>query len=179
MVAEVGERTRLVGHSPPPRRVRRWVILSAVSSAACPHARECAWPIAPNSACTPCQMIITKSWDPIAMKISKRGRDDYPFSINACVLVAEMLKFIASAVALAMELKPASKAERRRLLAFSWRSNVHMCVPALLYALGNYLSFVLAGAHHGARIALPTRIFGPLSSSSSAQAWWILAPTRR
>ena len=122
-------------------------------------------------------MILTKSWDPIAMKISKRGHDGWPFSLNACILVAEMLKLLASAVALAVELKPASKADRRRLLAFSWRSNVHMCVPALLYALSNYLSFVLAGARGGERAhcAAPP----PARPRRAVQAWWMRAPTRR
>lgn len=126
-------------------------------------------------------MIATKSWDPIAMKLAKRGHDDYPFSINAAILVAEVLKFLASGVALVVELKLSSRPQRRRLLAFTWRSNVHMCVPALLYALANYLSFVLAalvdpGAYQTLgqlKIAMTALIFRALLRRPQTRTQWI------
>lgn len=91
-------------------------------------------------------MIVAKSWDPIAMKWSKHGLSAYPYSVKGAVLIAEVTKFVISAIALAVQLswEPDPKA-RARLLAFQWRSNIHMAVPALLYAVANYLSFLLAG----------------------------------
>eukprot|EP00744_Colponema_vietnamica_P001510 GILI01002492.1.p1 GENE.GILI01002492.1~~GILI01002492.1.p1 ORF type:complete len:382 (+),score=154.57 GILI01002492.1:191-1336(+) len=81
--------------------------------------------------------VATKTWQPLAVAASKDGHD-YPYNTSSVVILTEVVKLVACAIALGCQFKfyPSDAVVR-----FSWKESLHFIVPSIMYAIANTLIF--------------------------------------
>lgn len=86
--------------------------------------------------------IAIKSYQPIAISASQNEDGTYSYNKTTMVLLTEVAKLVACAIALFVQLSGVKPHVRETMTSMTFSESLHFLVPAILYGASNTLAFI-------------------------------------